>query len=148
MLKATEFVSRKTPVFCQYKLTRNTIFDRNSHLTAGIDGQLKEEVASFVAFLVYIDKSTDITDIAHLAIFIRGVYSSLAITEEFVQLVPMNGMTKAEDILGSLVGTLDNIDVDWSRAVSVASDGATSSTGMKAGVVFKLKEKVHTEMES
>ena len=61
-------------------------------------------MASFVAFSVAIDESTDITDILQLAIFIRGVGARLPVTEEFVQLVPMTGIAKAEDIFGSLVG--------------------------------------------
>ena len=44
---------------------------------------------SFLAFSVAIDESTDITDIAQLAIFIRGVDETLAITEEFLELVPI-----------------------------------------------------------
>ena len=44
-----------------------------------------EKVASFVAFSVANDESTDITDIAQLAIFIRGIDASLTVTEEFVR---------------------------------------------------------------
>lgn len=110
-------------------MTRNTIFDCISDLAADIDGQFKEKVASFVAFSVAIDESTDITDIAQLAIFICRVDASLTVTE---------------DILGSLVGTLENVRVDWAHAVSVATDGAPLMIGKKTGVVAKLKEKVHT----
>ena len=68
-------------------LTRSTIF---FHFTisdhaADTDGQLMEKVASFVAFSVASDESTDITDIAQLAIFIRGIDASLTVTEEFVR---------------------------------------------------------------
>lgn len=34
-------------------------------------------------------ESTDITDVAQLAIFIRGVGETLTVTEEFLELVPM-----------------------------------------------------------
>ena len=44
-----------------------------------------EKVASVVAFSVASDESTDITDIAQLAIFIRGIDASLTVTEEFVR---------------------------------------------------------------
>ena len=66
----------------------------------------------FFAFSIAIDESTDITGIAQLAIFIRGVDASLTVTEEFVDLVPMTGMTNAEEIFGSLVGALDSVGVD------------------------------------
>ena len=47
----------------------------------------------------------------------------------------MTGMTKAKDILGSIIGALDSVGVDWARAVGVAADGAPSMTGKKADVV-------------
>ena len=39
---------------------------------------------------------------------------------------------------------MHNVGIDWACAVSVATDGVSSMTGKKAGVVVKLKEKVHT----
>ena len=95
-------------------------------------------MASFVAFLVAIDESTDITYIAQPTIFIRGVDACLTVTEEFVQLVPMTRMTKAEDIVGSVVGALDNVSVVWARTVSFATHVAPSMTGKKA--IAKLKK--------
>ena len=59
----------------------------------------------------------------------------------------MTGMTRAEDIFGSPVGTLDSVGVDWARTVCVATDDGKKTediAGKKAGVVAKLKEKVHT----
>ena len=83
----------KHQTFANISLTRNTIFDRISDLAADIDSHLKEKVASCVAFSVAIDKIIDNTDMAQLAIFIRGVGASLTVTEQYVQLVPMTAMT-------------------------------------------------------
>lgn len=83
------------------------------------------------------------TDVAQLAIFICRVDASLNVTEEFVSVVPMTDTTTANDVFVSLVGALDNLEVNWSRAVSVDTDGAPSMMGRKAGVVVKLREKVH-----
>ena len=58
-------------------------------------------MATLAAFSIAIDESIDIADIAQRAIVIRGVYVSLSVTEAFVHLVPMTGMTQAEDIFGS-----------------------------------------------
>lgn len=54
----------------------------------------------------------------------------------------MTDTTTAEDIFRSVVGALDRVGVDWSRAVSLATDGAPSMIGKKAGVVTKFREKV------
>lgn len=89
-------------------------------------------------FSVAIDEGTDITDVAQLAIFIRGVDDTLTVTEEFVELVPMT------DTMTALVGALDRVRVGWSRAVSLATDGAPSMIGKKAGVVKKFRDKVQS----
>ena len=92
MLKAAEIVCpEKRQAFANISLTRNTVTDRIADLAADLDSQKRHKVRSFVAFSVSvaIDESTDITDVAQLAIFIRGVDETLAVTEEFLELVPM-----------------------------------------------------------
>ena len=64
-------------------------------------------VAHFVKYSVAVDKSTDVRDTAQLAIYIRGVDSDAKETEEFVEIVPMNGTTKAHDIFMKPVNALD-----------------------------------------
>jgi len=118
------------------------VAERISDLSANLDSQLKNKVKSFVTFSVALDESTDISDVAQLAIFIRGVDESLSVTEEFLGLVPMMDTTTANDIFNSLVGALNRVGVDWSRAVSIATDGAPSMIGKKAGVVTTFREKV------
>ncbi|KAI3356196.1 hypothetical protein L3Q82_017178, partial [Scortum barcoo] len=76
----------------------------------------KRSTKSFVAFSVAIDESTDITDVAQLAIFIRGVDETLAVTEEFLELVPMTDTTTVNDIFSTLTEALDRVRVDWTRA--------------------------------
>jgi hypothetical protein len=83
MMKAAELVCpEKRQAFANISLTRNTIAERISELSADVDSQLKQSVKSFIAFSVAIDESTDITDVAQLAIFIRGVDETLTVTEE------------------------------------------------------------------
>ena len=88
--------------------------------------------------------SIDVTDIAQLAIFIRGVDEALTVTEELLELVPMKDTTTADDIFSSLTGALDKVESDWSHAVSLATDGTPSMVGRKAGVATKFRDKVQT----
>lgn len=145
MLKAAEVVCpEKRPAFANISLTRNTVADRVTELSSDLSSQLKEKIKSFIAFSIAIDESTDVTDIAQLAIFIRGVDETLTITEELLEMVPMNNTTTADDIFSALVGALDKVGADWSRAVSLATDGAPSMIGRKAGVATKFRDKVQT----
>jgi len=47
--------------------------------------------------------------------------------------------TTANGIFNSLLGVLNRIGVDWSRAVSIAIDSAPSMIGKKAGVATKFR---------
>lgn len=89
-MKAAEIVCpEKRQAFANISLTGNIIVDRISNVSMDLNSQLKRKVKSFFAFSVVIGESTDITDVAQLAIFIRGVDGTLAVTEEFVEMVPM-----------------------------------------------------------
>ena len=86
--------------------------ERISDLSANLDSQLKNKVKSFVTFSVALAESTDISDVAQLAIFIRGVDETLSVTEEFLGwLVPMMDTTTANDVFNSLVGALNRFGV-------------------------------------
>ncbi|CAB4057497.1 unnamed protein product [Lepeophtheirus salmonis] len=91
----------------------------NTDLLEDFTSNLKQRVGRFVAFSVSIYEITDTTDVAQLAICSRGVDNTLTVTDEFV------------DIFISVVAALDNVGVDWSRAVSIATDGAPSMMGKK-----------------
>ena len=106
--------------------------ERISDISANLDSHLKNKVKSFVVFTVALDESTDISGIAQLAIFVRGVDETLFVTEEFLGLVPMIDITTANDIFNSLAAVLNRVRVDWSRAVSIATDSAPSLIGKKS----------------
>ncbi|XP_066978933.1 zinc finger MYM-type protein 6-like [Macrobrachium rosenbergii] len=142
LLTADVICPDKRQAFANVSLSRNTIAERINEIAEDIDNQLQSKVKSFVAFSVAIDESTDVCDVAQLAVFIRGVDENMQVTEAFVELVPMKGTTKSDDIFASLVRALDKLGVDWKKCVSLATDGAPQMVGRKAGVVAKLQEKL------
>ena len=92
---------------------------RVSDIYANLDSQLKKKVKSFVIFSVALDESTDISDVAQHAIFIRGVDETLSVTEEFLGLVPMIDTITANDIFNSLVRVLNRMGIYWSLAINL-----------------------------
>jgi len=127
--------------FANISLTRNTAAERFADIFANLDSQLKNKVKSFVTFSVALDESTDISDVAQLAAFIRGVDETLSVSVEFLGLVPMTHATTANGIFNALIGVLNRVGVDWSRAVSITTGGAPSMIRKKAGVATKFREK-------
>lgn len=67
-------------------LSRNTVADRVNQLSTNLKQQLVGKGKDLVAYSLAVDESTDISDIAQLSIFIRGVDSSMSVTEEFLGL--------------------------------------------------------------
>jgi len=105
ILKAAEIVcSEKLQIFANISLTRNTVAERISNIFANLDSQLKNKVKLFGTFSVALDESTDISDVAQLAIFIRGVDETFSVTVEFLVLVPMTDTTTANGIFNSRWG--------------------------------------------
>ncbi|XP_059827205.1 SLAM family member 7-like [Hypanus sabinus] len=114
--------------------------ERIGNLAGDFNSQLKAKVVSFIAFSVAIDESIDLTEVAQLGIFIRGVDASLTFTEEFVEMLPMTNTTTANDVFSSLVEALDRLEFDWSHVGSVATDGAPSMGG-KCQVLLRNSER-------
>ena len=61
-------------------------------------------------------------------------------------MVPMKDTTTANYIFSSLVGVLDKVGVDWSRAVSLGRDGAPSMVERKAGLAKNPERKYRPQM--
>ncbi len=80
---------------------------------------------------VALDESTDKTDTAQLAIFIRGINEQVEVTEELLSLCPMHGRTTAKDIFQQLCDVIERAGLPWSRLVGITTDGAPSMTGTK-----------------
>ena len=142
LIVAEEICPEKCQNFTNISLSRNTVVDRICDLSENVQQQLSEKVAHFVAYSVAIDESMDVRDTAQLAIFIHGVDSDVKIIEELVEILPMRGTTKADDIFTKLVDALDKLGVDWTKLVSLATDGAPQMVGRRAGVASLLKNKV------
>jgi hypothetical protein len=109
-------------------LSANTVAERITELSSDIYDQLRGKARVFTAYSVALDESTDKTDTAQLAIFIRGINDQFEVTEELLSLCPIHGRTTAKDIFQQLC---DAIGLPWSRLVGITTDGAPSMTGKK-----------------
>ena len=113
--KSAEVVCpEKRSAFANINLSRNTVADRVEDLSGNLGRQMNDKIKSFIAFSVAIDERTDGTDVAQLAILIRGV-ETLIITEEFLELVPVKDTTTANGIFSYLIRVL--VKAEWTGHV-------------------------------
>lgn len=64
------------------KLSGVTVAKPIEELGTDTESTLKEYIFKFIFYLLALEKSTDLSDTAQLAIFVRGINSNFNITEE------------------------------------------------------------------
>lgn len=119
-----------------------TIARRVEDLATDIFNKLKSKCKKFEFYSVAMDESTDATDTAQVAIFIRGVDRDFSIVEELASVVALKGTTRGTDLYSSLTQTLRKCELDFSNISAITTDGAKSMTGEKIGVTTLLKSDV------
>jgi hypothetical protein len=60
---------------------------------------------------ISIDESTDLTDIAQLAVFIRGCDRNMTITDDLLEVIPMHGATTRDDMFEALMIAITKYDL-------------------------------------
>nr|KAF6336872.1 hypothetical protein mMyoMyo1_012078 [Myotis myotis] len=142
LLSAAEILCpEQRQVFANINLTGNIAEQHVANVTDNLQNTLQEKVKSFVAFSIAAHESTYINNAPQLAVFIRGVDETFDVTEELLDMVPLTGTTSGNDLFLCVEKSLRKFDVDWSKLVSVSTDGNSATVGVKQ-LVTKLKSKV------
>ncbi|KAK2833783.1 hypothetical protein Q5P01_017672 [Channa striata] len=131
ILQAASIVCpEKKGQFNNISLSANTVAERISVLSSDIYDQLCEKAKCFSVYSVALDETTDITDTAQLAIYVRGVDDNFEVMEELLTVLPMHGQTTAQEIFHQLCDAIGN---------------ARRKNGLVALVQKKLEEEVVEE---
>lgn len=96
-------------------------------------------MSQFVDYSVALDESTDLTDTAQLAMFIRGVDVNFVVTEEMAALVSMKGTTRRCDLMESFNTLVNRYNLNLSNLAGICTDGAPSMVGKNKGLVALIK---------
>jgi hypothetical protein len=92
------------------------------------------------AISIALDDSTDASDTAQLAIFIRGVDADFIITEELLALQPSKGTTTGEDIFGTVNAVFERFGLKWSPLSGICTDGAPAMVGARKRLIGIVHE--------
>ncbi|KAM9781380.1 general transcription factor II-I repeat domain-containing protein 2-like [Syngnathus typhle] len=146
ILQAASIVCpEKQSQFSNISLSANTVAERITDLSSDVYDQLCEKAKCFSVYSVALDETTDITDTAQLAIYVRGVDDNFEVIEELLSVIPMHGQTTAQEIFHQLCDAIENAGLSWKRFVGITTDGAPSMTGRKNGLVALVKKKLEEE---
>ena len=87
----------KKKLFFNVSLSATTVTRRIEEMSEDVKTRQQDCLKNLQYFSIAIDESTDTTDTAQLAVFVRGVTSNFDIFEDFVELVPIKGTTTGAD---------------------------------------------------
>ncbi|XP_076811806.1 general transcription factor II-I repeat domain-containing protein 2-like [Clavelina lepadiformis] len=143
LVKAAEKLAPKSVhLFQKLSLSRPTVCERIQEMGQDIEDNLKKRAGKFVNFSLCLDETTDIKNIAQLAIFFRGITSDFHIEENLLSLESIHGTTRGEDLLQKLLQALGKFNLPLDKLCGVATDGAPAMVGKHKGLVSLLKKEM------
>ncbi|XP_047118583.1 general transcription factor II-I repeat domain-containing protein 2A-like [Schistocerca piceifrons] len=126
-------------------LSKQTMSRPILDMAADLETQLSKKTESFVAVSLAHDKSTDISDCVQLAVFVRDVDMELQVSEEFLEVLPLDYIATGRDIFEAVCESVDNMNLLWDKLHSVATDRAPQMIGRHQGFASRLKNKLRDE---
>ncbi|KAG8235406.1 hypothetical protein J437_LFUL018624 [Ladona fulva] len=114
-------------------------------MSSNITVQQIEDLKMVTAVSIAVDESCDINDTAQVSLFVRFI-SHTGPKEELLELLPLKGQTRGEDIGNAVIECMDKHHIPLDKIVSISTDGAKSMTDVRKGFVAILKEKINHEI--
>ncbi|GFW11751.1 general transcription factor II-I repeat domain-containing protein 2A [Trichonephila clavipes] len=115
-------------------LSRNTVIRRTEAMNNNLEDLLNDDLKACKFQSLQFDKSTDISDIAQLCIFLRMVFEDMTSKEELLTIIALKGQNERQDIYNSFKTLLIRQDfqyINW----SITTDGAPAMVGNRIGFI-------------
>uniref|UniRef100_A0A5S6QHL4 Dimer_Tnp_hAT domain-containing protein n=1 Tax=Trichuris muris TaxID=70415 RepID=A0A5S6QHL4_TRIMR len=143
MMVAAELLAPdKVKLFQSVSLSRRTVSDRITDLAQDIEKTMKDSARDFQFFSLACDDTTDITNTAQLAVFIRGITAEFDTREELLSLEAMHGTTRGEDLFERLVLSMKRFGLTFEKLSGLATDGAPAMVGCQKGLIAFVKKEL------
>lgn len=120
-------------------LSAKTVKERAIKMAGNITNQQIKDINSAPAYSIACDESCDVIDIEQAALLCRYVNSD-GPQEEIIELIPLKGQTRGEDICEAVLKCLNDNGINTNHLISVATDGAPSMRGSQKGFVTLLQK--------
>ena len=99
-------------------------------------------------FSLAVDESTDINDSAQLLIFVRCLFSSFELCEDFLSMKTLATRTRGEDIFIAVKNACIRSGLDLKYLRGVCTDGTPAMTGNQQGFVTRFADYVSNEYDN
>lgn len=130
----------KVETFEKIPLSNDTNTRRTELMADIVKEELLEKIKKARNISLAIDESTDVTDMAQLAMFVRFLDEDTnTFREELLAVLPLPGTTKGEDIFNAIQRFFDTNKIPMDKVASLLTDGAPAMTGRNAGVAARMK---------
>lgn len=126
-------------------LSAKTVKDRTIKMATNITSKQIDDINSAQAFSIACDESSDVNDTEQTAPLCRYVNSD-GPQEELIELIPLKGQTRGQDICEAVVSCLKAKGINTTHLVSVSTDGAPSMRGAQKGFVNLLQKSLDQEL--
>uniref|UniRef100_A0A0L8FG52 SPIN-DOC-like zinc-finger domain-containing protein n=1 Tax=Octopus bimaculoides TaxID=37653 RepID=A0A0L8FG52_OCTBM len=136
------FCSGQKKEIDNFSLSLRTVTRWIDELATNAELGLKRLSLHFEYFSLAIDKSTDVSNIAQLVVFVCGIDEDLNITEEMLGLRGMKDTTTGEDIFEELKMLMARFNLHFKNLDGLSTDGAPAMVGSKADLVSKIRSEL------
>ena len=114
-------------------------------MAVDIEEQVIEQVMKSKYFSIQLYESTDLSNCAILACFVRFENEG-SIMEEFLCSLKLLGQTTSSEIFKTLNNYVQEHNLDWGKCVGVCTDGAANMIGCHSGVTAKIREVANQDL--
>jgi hypothetical protein len=101
---------------------------------------LKDSAGDIQFFSLVCDETTDITNTAQLAVFVRGITAEFDTRVELLSLEAMHGTTRGEDLFERLVLSMKKLELTFEKLSGLTTDGAPAMVGSQKGLIAFVKK--------
>lgn len=136
IMTQTLLVEKASNEVSKIPLANDTVKKRITSVAENFKIQLVAKIEQSQYFSLQLDESTDIRNEANLLCYVRYIYCG-EVNDEFLIYRPLP--TTGEAVFNVDVDFIVHNKLDWSRSVSISTDGATAMTGRVRGLVSRVQ---------
>lgn len=120
-------------------LSHQTIQRRVVDMGNQVEKKTVDLIQKCAYFSLYLDESTDQTDVSQLLIFVRYTQEDFLTREELLDIRPLHGTTKRKDVYSALKKSIEK-NGGLEKCSAIITDGAPAMVGDKSGLVGLLRQ--------